>query len=98
MSGGEQPIERQSYTLEAVLEITGVERDTVLRYCEIGVLAIGPDEIDDADFTDESIRRLLLAEHLRCQHGLNLVGVRMIMELTAEVERLREELRFQLES
>jgi hypothetical protein len=33
-------------------------------------------------------------EYLRTAYGLNLIGIKLIMDLLTEVERLREELRF----
>ena len=45
-------------------------------------------------FNDEAIRILRRIEYLRTAYGLNLIGIKLIMDLLTEVERLREELRF----
>lgn len=88
------PGESRRYSMAAVLEITGVERQMMIRYCEAGLLPAAPDQLESAQFDDETVCRLRHAEYLRRRHGVNLAGIRMITELLREVEQLREELRF----
>ena len=45
-------------------------------------------------FNDEGIRALRRIEYLRTTCGLNLGGIKMILDLMNEVERLRTDLRF----
>lgn len=45
-------------------------------------------------FNDEGIRTLRRIESLRTVFGLNLVGIKMILDLMKEVEHLRAEARF----
>jgi MerR HTH family regulatory protein len=45
-------------------------------------------------FNDEAIRTLRRIEYLRGGCGINLTGIKLIMELTKEVELLRQELHF----
>ena len=45
-------------------------------------------------FDDEAIRIVRRIEYLRSVCGLNLAGIKLVMALTEEVERLRNELRF----
>jgi len=44
-------------------------------------------------FNDEGLRALRRIEHLRQTCDMNLTAIKMILGLTAEVERLREETR-----
>ena len=45
-------------------------------------------------FNDEAIRTLRRIEYLRADCGINLVGIKMILRLTNEVESLRAEVSF----
>lgn len=79
----------------AAAPIAGVSRAVLVAYCESGVLPVPPARLDDCAGDDELIRTIRRIEFLREQHGINLAGIRIIAELMREVERLREELRFQ---
>ena len=89
--------EPTGYTLEKVVQLTGVSRAVLVAYCESGILPLSPDDLATRTFDDELIRTIRRIEVLREQHGINLVGIRMIHELMQEVEHLRGELRFRLE-
>ncbi len=83
------------YNLDAVARLTGVPRRTILVYCNSGL--VEPVQSEDSGawhFDDAGIHRIRDIDFLRRQHGINLTGLKMIYELTREVERLREELRF----
>jgi DNA-binding transcriptional MerR regulator len=45
-------------------------------------------------FNDEAIRTLRRVEHLRTTCGVNLAGIKMILDLMNQVERLQSEVRF----
>jgi DNA-binding transcriptional MerR regulator len=45
-------------------------------------------------FDDEAIRIVRRIEYFRSVCGMNLAGIKLVMALTDEVERLRAELRF----
>jgi len=83
-----------SYQLKQVLQITGVSRETLVAYCEHGILPLTPDGVERATFNDELVCAIRRSTFLRQRHGINLAGLRLINELLAEVERLRRELRF----
>lgn len=85
------------YSLEKVVQLTGVSRAVLVAYCESRVLPLSPDDLATRTFDDELIRAIRRIEILREHHGINLTGIRMIRELTQEVERLRGELRFRSE-
>lgn len=84
-SGNDSP----AYTLEIVAEITGVESQTILFYQEQGLIS----PPDAGEFDDEAVRTLRRIEHLRRTCEANLAGLKLILALTDEVERLRSAVR-----
>ena len=88
------PAVPRRYTLATVMHITGIDRATLLEYCEAGLLPVEPARMEAAEFDDHLVCTLRQIEFLRETHGVNLAGIRMIHQLLAEVEQLRRELRF----
>jgi hypothetical protein len=84
----------RSYTLERVLQITGVSRQTLVAYCEHGILPLTPEDMERAIFDDELVWAIRRTTFLQQRHGINLAGLRLINRLLTEVEQLRRELRF----
>jgi len=72
-----------------------VPRRGILLYYKRGLIspAVSPEGAGYC-FNREAIRALRCIEHLRSMHGLSLNGIKMILELMNEVERLRTEVRF----
>jgi len=84
-----------SYTIETLVQVTGVEPARVALYREHGlILPAGQRETGEAVFDDEAVYRLRRIEFLREEQGVSLEGIRIIFELMNEVHRLREEMRF----
>jgi DNA-binding transcriptional MerR regulator len=81
-----EPDEQAAYTLEIVAEITGISSQTILHYQEEGLLPSN-------HLNDETVRTLRRIDHLQGELGCNESGLRLILNLMDEVERLREELR-----
>jgi DNA-binding transcriptional MerR regulator len=75
----------ETYTLELLAEITGIETTTLIQYQEHGIIR--------PQFDDETVRRLRRAEHLRESCEMNLEGMKLLTHLLEEVEQLREQLR-----
>lgn len=75
------------YTLDIIATISGVERETILHYQQQGFIHALPDGDDRYD--DEALRTLRRIEHLRSTCGVNETGLRLILNLLDEVERLR---------
>jgi DNA-binding transcriptional MerR regulator len=75
----------ETYTLELLAEITGIETTTLIQYQEHGIIRPA--------FDDETVRRLRRAEHLRESCEMNLEGMKLLTHLLEEVEQLREQLR-----
>ena len=84
------PDEQPAYTLDIVAELTGVSSQTILHYQEQGL--IHP-VASTGDFDDETIHTLRRIEHLRHTSEANLTGIKLILELLDEVDRLNTALR-----
>ena len=85
------------YSFTKVITITGVSRETIVEYCEFGLIPVSVDEVEEADYDDRLINLIQQAETLRNIHGVNLAGIQMILKLSEEVEQLRQELRFRVD-
>ncbi|MFA6545852.1 MAG: MerR family transcriptional regulator [Limisphaerales bacterium] len=79
-----------TYTIETVASLTGATSQTILHYQERGLISpvAGPGQFDD-----EALRTLRRIEHLRSTCEVNESGLKLILGLMDEVERLRAELR-----
>jgi DNA-binding transcriptional MerR regulator len=90
-----QPDPQTVYTIEATARILDVPRHTILVYYKHGLVSpvVDPD-CGGYYFNDEAIRVLRRVEYLRTVCGVNLDGIKLILDLSNEVERLRAELRF----
>lgn len=86
-----------SYTLKTVLHLTGVQQETLVAYCEQGLLPVAAAELDSAEFDDHFIRLVRRIESLRAEHGINLAGIHLILELLNEIERMEHELKFRVD-
>ncbi len=82
-----------TYTLEIVAELTGVTTRQILYYQESGLIAPVAGTFDAPAFDDETVRALRRLEHLRECYGVNDSGLRLLLNLSEEVERLRRDLR-----
>lgn len=80
------PEDQSSYTLEVVAELTGISSQTILYYQAQGM-------IEPTDLDDEAIHTLRRIEHLRSTCETNLSGLKLILDLMDEVDRLKTELR-----
>jgi DNA-binding transcriptional MerR regulator len=90
-----EPDARVVYTLDAVASLTQIRRRLIVVYCKHGLVSPVMDPACSGwYFNDEAIRILRRIENLRTAYGLNLVGLKLIVDLLTEVERLREELKF----
>ncbi|HWD92163.1 MAG TPA: chaperone modulator CbpM [Verrucomicrobiae bacterium] len=83
------------HTIEQVGHIAGISRRAILVYCKHGLLSpvIDP-EYGGYYFDDEAIHTVRRIEYLHHTCGVNLEGIKMILHLVNEVERMRHELRF----
>ena len=79
------------YFIEEVRDLAQVPRRTILIYSKYGLVS----PIVDPDwggyyFSGESIRSLRRIEYLRTTCGINLTGIKLILELMSEIEYLRK--------
>jgi hypothetical protein len=83
------------YTLDAVVQLTGASRRSVLVYCKSGLIRpVGDLATEALSFDNEGIYQIRRIEHLRSEHGINLAGIQIIFELLNELRHLEEEMRF----
>jgi len=81
--------------IETVAEITHTSRHLIVVYCRHGLIRpVANPEESGWLFDEEVIHRLRHIETLRTQFGMNLDGVRTFLDLSNDLEELRNELRF----
>ena len=84
------PDEPTTYALDIVAELTGVSSQTILHYQDQGLIRPAA---STGRFDDETVHTLRRIEHLRQTSEANLTGIKLILELLDEVERLKAALR-----
>ncbi len=83
------------YSIEVAAQLAQVPRRLIVLYYKHGLVSPVADPAGSGwYFDDEAIRIVRRIEYLRSACGLNLAGIKLVMELIEEVERLRAELRF----
>jgi hypothetical protein len=81
------------YAIEAVAQMTNVPRHTILVYCRYKLLKRADDTSEYGYyFSGDAIRTLRRIEALRSVCGDDFAGIRIILELTAMLERMRLEI------
>lgn len=85
-----EPDEHSTYSLDIVAKITGVSSQSILHYQAHGL--IQPLE-SSGGFDDEAVHKLRQIEHLKQSCEANLSGLKLILGLMDEVERLKASLR-----
>ena len=78
------------YSIDAVERLARVPRRTILIYCRHGLVSPLTDpESGGYYFNREAIRELRRIGYLQITCGVNLAGIKFILDLTDEVQRLR---------
>jgi len=91
-----EPDARTVYTIEMVAQLAQVPRRLIVLYYKHGLVSPVRDPAGSGwCFDEEAIRIVRRIEYLRSACNVNLAGIKLILGLTEEVERLRQELRFQ---
>ena len=96
---GAQRDERAVYIISVAAELTGVHPQTLRIYERKGLVNPKRTSGNSRRYSDRDIERLRLIQDLTQARGVNLAGVKLIMEMQAELEELRrqaEELQAQL--
>jgi DNA-binding transcriptional MerR regulator len=81
------------FSLELVVELTGLPAQSILHYVELGFVAPVTGKKGPARFDEEALRTLRRIEHLCVRYGMNLASVRLTLELLQERDRLASALR-----
>jgi DNA-binding transcriptional MerR regulator len=90
-----EPDARSVYTIETAAHLAQVPRRLIALYFKHGLVSPVMDPACGGwCFNDEAIRALRRIQYLRTDCGINLAGIKLIMDLMQEVEQLREEVRF----
>ena len=83
-----------TYTLDVVAQLTGVTSQTILLYHEQGLVpAVKTSAADEYYFDDDALRAIRRLEHLRTELELKEPALKLMVNLLAEIERLREAVR-----
>jgi MerR family transcriptional regulator, heat shock protein HspR len=81
--------DRAVYIISVAAELAGVHPQTLRIYERKGLLTPKRTSGNTRRYSERDIRRLQTIQDLTQNEGVNLAGVRMVMELANEVERLR---------
>src|SRR5438046_7942966 len=78
------------YSIEAAAKLAGVPRRTILVYCKHRLLSpLIDDGVEGYSFDGDGIRSLRRIEALRTVCGDDFAGIKIILDLTKELERLQ---------
>ena len=91
--------ERAVYIISVAAELAGVHPQTLRIYERKGLLRPKRTSGNTRRYSERDLARLRLIQDLTQQRGVNLAGVKLIMEMQSELEELRrrtEELQAQL--
>ncbi|MFB3737929.1 MAG: heat shock protein transcriptional repressor HspR [Candidatus Velamenicoccus archaeovorus] len=85
----ERPEDRAVYIISVAAELAGVHPQTLRIYERKGLLRPKRTSGNTRRYSDADIRRLQLIQELTQDRGVNLAGVKLIMEMQRELEELR---------
>src|SRR5437588_5815345 len=85
-----QPSDRALYIISVAAELAGVHPQTLRIYERKGLLNPARTAGNTRRYSDRDIDRLRAIQKLTQEHGINLAGVKMIVELENEMDRLRD--------
>ena len=77
------------YSIEAAAQLAGVPRRTILVYCKHRLLSPLNTGVEGYFFDCDGVRSLRRIEALRTACGDDFAGIRIILDLTKELERLQ---------
>jgi MerR family transcriptional regulator, heat shock protein HspR len=91
-SRGERPSERGVYVISVVADLAGMHPQTLRMYERRGLIEPQRTSGNSRRYSERDVQRLRRIHELTHKHGLNLEGVRTVMDLEGQVERLQERL------
>src|ERR671918_1541897 len=83
--------ERAVYIISVAAELAGVHPQTLRIYERKGLLRPARTSGNTRRYSERDIQRLRTIQRLT-QRGVNLAGVKMVIELQAELERVRRQM------
>jgi MerR family transcriptional regulator/heat shock protein HspR len=89
---GSRPEDRAVYIISVAAELAGVHPQTLRIYERKGLLTPARTAGNTRRYSDRDIARLQMIQRLTQDHGLNLAGVKMIVEMENELDRMRARL------
>ena len=84
--------DRAVYIISVAAELAGVHPQTLRIYERRGLLTPARTAGNNRRYSDRDIARLQMIQRLTQEAGLNLAGVKMIVEMEDELERMRRRL------
>lgn len=95
MSSGksERRDERAVYVISVAAELTGVHPQTLRIYERKGLLRPKRTSGNSRRYSERDIDRLRMIQELTQAEGVNLAGVKRIMQMQRELDRLRDRIR-----
>lgn len=89
---GQKPSERGVYVISVVADLSGMHPQTLRMYERRGLIEPKRTQGNSRRYSEEDVARLRRISELTQEHGLNLAGVRIVMELERQVEDLKKRL------
>ena len=89
-----EPDPDAAYSIEITERLTQIPRRTITVYVKHRLVSPMVEQGGGMFFDEEAIRLLRRIEQLRTSYGVNLPGIKMIMQLLEELEQRQVELRF----
>src|ERR671936_667310 len=88
----DRPEDLGVYIISVAAELAGVHPQTLRIYERKGLLQPSRTSGNTRRYSQSDIKRLQTIQRLTQEHGINLAGVKMIVEMEAEMERLRRKM------
>ncbi len=89
---GSKPSERGVYVISVVADLSGMHPQTLRMYERRGLIEPKRTQGNSRRYSEEDVARLRRIAELTQEHGLNLAGVRIVMDLERQVQDLRRKL------
>ena len=89
---GSKPSERGVYVISVVADLSGMHPQTLRMYERRGLIEPKRTPGNSRRYSEEDVARLRRIHELTHEHGLNLAGVRIVMDLESQVKDLRRKL------
>jgi MerR family transcriptional regulator, heat shock protein HspR len=89
---GEHQEDRAVYIISVAAELAGVHPQTLRIYERKGLLSPARTAGNTRRYSDRDIERLRMIQRLTQEFGINLAGVKMIVEMENQLDRMRRQM------